>query len=158
MKTARVITMHYTLTDDSGTVLDSSNGRDPLQYLEGASNIIPGLEKALLSANTGDKKEVKVAAAEAYGEKRDELVLQVPRTQFPADLEIKVGDHFRGGADNNSPIFQVIAIGDAEVTIDGNHPLAGKDLTFAVEITEIRDASEEEMAHGHAHGPHGHHH
>lgn len=157
MAQARVVTIHYTLTDDQGTVLDSSREGSPLAYLEGADNIIPGLEKALSTASVGDKKVVKVEAKEAYGEKRAELTVKVARTQFPADVKLKVGDRFRGG-DGHSPVFTVLSVEGDEITLDGNHPLAGKDLTFDVEVTEARAATEEEVSHGHAHGAHGHHH
>ena len=158
MANSRVVTIHYTLTDDTGTVLDSSRGAEPLTYLEGAGNIIPGLENELKSLDTGAKKNVKVPAKDAYGEKRDDLMVTVARTQFPADIDLKVGDRFRGGAGDHSPIFQVVDVKDGQVTLDGNHPLAGKDLNFDVEVTEIRAATEEEVSHGHVHGPHGHHH
>jgi FKBP-type peptidyl-prolyl cis-trans isomerase SlyD len=125
--------------------------------MEGVGNIIPGLEKELKSMNTGDKKKVKVPAKEAYGEKRSDLVLQVPKSQFPADVTLKVGDRFKAGPDDHSPIFVVLNIGE-EITLDGNHPLAGKDLNFDVEITEARAATKEELDHGHAHGGDGHHH
>jgi FKBP-type peptidyl-prolyl cis-trans isomerase SlyD len=126
--------------------------------LEGAGNIIPGLEKEVSRMATGDKKSVKVPAADAYGETRDDMVMEVPLSQFPQDVKLKVGDRFRGGSDNHAPIFTVKALSGDKVTLDGNHPLAGKDLTFEVEVTEIRDATAEEMSHGHVHGPHGHHH
>ena len=155
---ARVVSIHYTLTDDQGAVLDSSQGSQPLQYLEGAGNIIPGLEQEVSRMKTGDKKKVKIPAAQAYGEKREDMLLEVPRTQFPADMTLKVGDRFRGGAEDHAPIFTVLAVGEEKVSLDGNHPLAGKDLNFDVEVTEMRDATAEEMSHGHAHGPHGHHH
>ncbi|MGE3262238.1 MAG: peptidylprolyl isomerase [Bacteriovoracia bacterium] len=158
MSKARVVTIHYTLKDDQGTVIDSSQGGEPLQYLEGAGNIIPGLEKQLSTAATGDKKKVTVEAGEGYGEKRDDLVLQVDRKQFPADVNLKVGDRFRGGQDDHSPVFTVMALTGEKVTIDGNHPLAGKKLHFEVEVTETRPATDDEVSHGHAHGPHGHHH
>jgi len=158
MSKPRVVSIHYTLTDEGGTVIDSSRGGDPLSYLEGAGNIIPGLEKELLSSKTGEKKNVKVAAKEAYGEKREEMVIKVPRTQFPADVQMKVGDRFRGGGDHHSPIFTVVAVADDQITLDGNHPLAGRDLTFEVEVTEVRLATDEELSHGHVHGPGGHHH
>lgn len=157
MKQARVVTIHYTLTDDGGTVLDSSRGNDPLAYLEGAQNIIPGLESALSSLTAGAKKVVKVAAKEAYGEKREDLTVKVARTQFPADAKLNVGDRFRGG-DGHSPLFTVTAIEGDQIVLDGNHPLAGKDLTFDVEVMETRAATEEELSHGHVHGEHGHHH
>lgn len=158
MSKARVVSIHYTLKDDQGTVIDSSQGGEPLQYLEGAGNIIPGLENELKSAATGDKKKVTVKASEGYGEKREDLVLSVDRKQFPADVNLKVGDRFRGGPDDHSPIFTVMELSGDKVKIDGNHPLAGKALHFDVEVTEVRPATEEEVSHGHAHGPHGHHH
>jgi len=158
MSKPRVVTIHYTLTDDGGEVLDSSRGGEPLTYLEGAGNIIPGLEKELKASKSGDKKVVKVAAKEAYGEKREDMVIAVPRTQFPADVALKVGDRFRSGGDHHSPVFTVISLQDDSITLDGNHPLAGKDLSFDVEVAEIREASEEEVSHGHVHGAGGHHH
>ena len=157
-KNARVVSIHYTLTDDQGAVLDSSQGSEALQYLEGAGNVIPGLEQEVGRMSRGEKKKVKIPAAQAYGEKRDDMVLEVPRTQFPADMTLKVGDRFRGGAESHAPMFTVMAVNGDNITLDGNHPLAGKDLNFDVEVTEMRDATAEELSHGHAHGPHGHHH
>lgn len=158
MSKHRVVSIHYTLTDDQGAVIDSSRGSDPLQYLEGAGNIIPGLEKEVREMKLGEKKNVKIPAAEAYGEKRQDMVIEVPRSQFPADMSPKVGDRFRGGAEAHAPVFSVIGVSDDKITLDGNHPLAGKDLAFEVEVTEIRDATLEELSHGHVHGPGGHHH
>lgn len=158
MAANRVVSIHYTLTDDKGTVIDSSRGSEPLQYLEGAGNIIPGLEKEVAKMATGDKKKVKIPAAQAYGEKRADMVLEVPRTQFPADMTPKVGDRFRGGAEAHAPVFTVLAVDKDKVKLDGNHPLAGQDLNFDVEVTEMRAATAEEISHGHAHGPDGHHH
>lgn len=158
MTNPRVVSIHYTLTDDSGKELDSSRGGEPLQYLEGAGNIIPGLEREVQQMNTGDKRKVKVAAKEAYGEKRDDMMIEVPRAQFPSDMAIKVGDRFRGGADAHSPMFTVVGLEGDKVKLDGNHPLAGQNLNFDVEVTETRAATSEEVSHGHAHGPGGHHH
>ena len=158
MADQRVVSIHYTLTDEKGAVLDSSRGSEPLQYLEGAGNIIPGLEKEVSAMKVGDKKNVTIPAAEAYGDKRNDMVIEVPRTQFPADMALKVGDRFRGGADAHSPIFTVQAINGDKIMLDGNHPLAGKDLNFEVEVTEMRAATSEELSHGHVHGPGGHHH
>jgi FKBP-type peptidyl-prolyl cis-trans isomerase SlyD len=158
MSKARVVSIHYTLTDDKGAEIDSSRGGEPLQYLEGAGNIIPGLEKEVSQMAVGDKKTVKIPAKEAYGEKRDDMVIDVPRTQFPADMAVKVGDRFRGGAEAHSPMFTVVGVEGDTVKLDGNHPLAGQNLNFDVEVTEARAATEEEVSHGHAHGPGGHHH
>lgn len=158
MSKTRVVSIHYTLTDDKGAVLDSSRGAEPLQFLEGAGNIIPGLEKEVSAMKAGEKKKVHIPAKDAYGEKREDMILEVPRTQFPKDMTPKVGDRFRGGAEAHAPVFTVLAVGDDKVKLDGNHPLAGQALTFEVEVTEMRDASEEELSHGHVHGPGGHHH
>lgn len=152
----RVIGFHYTLTDKAGTVLDSSVGDEPLFFLEGAQQIIPGLEKVVGLMNVGDKKKIEVKAADAYGEVNQELVVKVKRTQFPPDANLQVGDQFQVNNDHNSPVFTVMAINNDEVTVDGNHPMAGKDLFFDVEIVGVRPATEEEMSHGHAHGQHGH--
>ena len=154
----RVISIHYTLTDEKGAVIDSSRGSEPLQYLEGAGNIIPGLEQEVSQMRIGDKKNVTIPASQAYGEKREDLLLEVPRSQFPESITLKVGDRFRGGNEAHAPVFTVMALEGDKVTLDGNHPLAGKDLNFEVEVTEMRAATEEEISHGHAHGPHGHHH
>jgi FKBP-type peptidyl-prolyl cis-trans isomerase SlyD len=154
---ARVISFHYTLTDPDGKQLDSSQGGDPLTYLEGGGQIIPGLESALGKLETGARSQVNVAARDAYGERNAENIIDVPRDKLPTE-QVKVGDQFRAGQDPRSPIVTVTAVGDQAVTLDGNHPLAGIDLTFDVEITEIRDATDEEISHGHAHGPGGHHH
>ncbi|MBI3544942.1 MAG: peptidylprolyl isomerase [Deltaproteobacteria bacterium] len=156
---ARVVTFHYTLKDKEGKVLDSSQGHDPMTYLEGSGQIIPGLENALKTAKTGDKQNVAVKAAEAYGEHDTSLVFEVPRSQFPPGEQIDVGMKFRAGApDEPSPVFTVTHASDSHVKVDGNHPLAGQDLFFDVEVTDVRDATLEEIKHGHAHGPGGHHH
>ena len=153
----RVMSFHYTLTNKAGQKLDSSEGRGPLAFIEGAGQIIPGLENQVSKLKTGDKKEIHVAAADAYGEKDSELLVKIPKTGLPTQ-QVKVGDKFRGGQDHHSPIFTVIEIGETEVTLDGNHPLAGEDLTFQVEVTDIREATAQELEHGHAHGEHGHDH
>ena len=125
--------------------------------MEGAGQIIPGLENRLSKMAAGAKDRVTVAAADAYGEKDDQLVIKMPKSGLPVPT-VKVGDRFRGGPDEHSPVFTVTAVTEAEVTLDGNHPLAGEDLTFDVEIVEIREATAQEKEHGHAHGPHGHDH
>jgi FKBP-type peptidyl-prolyl cis-trans isomerase SlyD len=153
----QVITFHYRLTDKNGQELDSSKGSDPLTFLTGAQQIIPGLERELVAMPAGSRKQVTVKAAEAYGEHSADNVMEVPITQFPSK-EVKVGDKFRAGNDHQSTVVTVTKVSDSHVTIDGNHPLAGQDLTFDVELVETRKATEEEIAHGHVHGPGGHHH
>ena len=153
----RVISFHYTLTDASGKVLDSSKDHEALSYMEGSGQIIPGLEKQLAGLKKGDKKKVSVPAIEAYGLRDDEKIIKVSRDELPTK-DVKVGDRFSGGDDDHSPVFVVTQLAQAEVTLDGNHPLAGMDLTFDVELTEVRDATSEELSHGHAHGEHGHSH
>lgn len=152
----RVIGFHYTLTDKAGTVLDSSVGDEPLFFLEGSQQIIPGLEKVVALMNVGDKKKIEVKANDAYGEVNPELVVKVKKTQFPPDANLTIGDQFQVNNDQHSPVFTIMAIDTDEVTVDGNHPMAGKDLFFDVEIVGSREATAEEQAHGHAHGAHGH--
>ena len=154
-----VVSFHYTLTDDQGNTLDSSAGKEPLAYLHGAGNIIPGLEKELEGKVAGDKLQVNVAAAEGYGEVRAEMIQEVPRSAFQGVDEIQVGMQFEAQTEQGGAVpVTVTAVTDDTVTVDGNHPLAGKALNFDVEITEVRDASAEELDHGHVHGPGGHQH
>lgn len=152
----RVVTFHYTLRDPAGQVLDSSAGGDPITYLEGAGQIIDGLDEQLRFAAAGDKSRVTVPAAKAYGERDPQQVQRVKRTQLPVDGEIKVGDQFQAGTDRFSPVVTVAGIEGDEVLLDGNHPLAGVDLTFDVQVVGAREATRDELAHGHAHGPDGH--
>lgn len=148
----KVIGFHYTLTNSNNEVLDTSSEHGPLLFLEGAGQIIPGLEQRVVGMAVGEKAKVDVAAGDAYGNKNDELVIKVQRSQFPADAELNIGDVFQVNQDQGLPPFAVVAIEGEEVTLDGNHPLAGQDLSFDIEITEAREATEEEVAHGHAHG------
>jgi FKBP-type peptidyl-prolyl cis-trans isomerase SlyD len=156
--TAQVIGFHYTLKDTDGNVIDSSEGQAPLLFLEGSGMIIPGLEKELVALNVGDKKTVEVVAADAYGTVIQDLIIDVQKSQFPEGTDLKVGDQFQVNEEPTAPIFTVIKIEGEAVTLDGNHPLAGVDLVFDVEMTEKREATEEEKAHGHAHGEGGHEH
>jgi FKBP-type peptidyl-prolyl cis-trans isomerase SlyD len=153
-----VASFHYTLTNDQGEVLDSSSGREPLAYLHGAGNIVPGLEKAMAGRAVGDKFAVDVAPEEGYGVHDANLVQTVPKSAFRGAGELKPGMQFRADS-NRGPMSVVItAVGKDQVTVDGNHPLAGTRLHFAVEVTEVRQASGEELTHGHVHGAGGHHH
>lgn len=158
-KKPRVISFHYTLRNTAGETLDSSASHGPLTFMEGVGQIIPGLESKLLFMTMGQKATVKVVAADAYGEKDPGLMVQVPKTKIPGSDKVKAGDQFRAGpSEHQTSIFTVIKVTDDEIHMDGNHPLAGVDLEFDVEIVDMRDATDEEMAHGHAHGPGGHHH
>ena len=155
----KVVLIHYTLKNDAGAVIDSSSGGDPLAYIHGQGNIIPGLEKALDGKQKGDKVSVKVDPAEGYGVRDDALVQSVPRRAFGGVPDIKPGMQFHAqGEQGHTRVVTVTGVKGDMVTVDGNHPLAGENLNFDVEIAEVRDATEEEMEHGHVHGPGGHHH
>ena len=147
-----VVSMHYKLTDASGEVLDSSDGGEPLTYLHGAGNIIPGLENALVGKVAGDSLKVEVPPAEGYGEIRQELMQVVPREAFQGVEQLEPGMAFQAqGQDGSTRQIVVREINGDEIMVDGNHPLAGVDLHFDVQVVEVREASEEEVAHGHAH-------
>jgi FKBP-type peptidyl-prolyl cis-trans isomerase SlyD len=155
----KIVLFHYTLTNDAGETLDSSAGGPPLGYLHGAGSIVPGLESALTGKVAGDKLDVVVPAGEAYGEYVAGAVHKVPRTQFPPDVNIQVGMQFGAEGPDGQPVaVWVRAVDDNEVSIDFNHPLAGQQLHFAVEILTVREASTEERMHGHPHGAGGHDH
>jgi len=155
----KVVSFHYTLTNDDGEVLDSSSGRGPMPYLHGASNIVPGLEKQMTGKAVGATFDAVVPPAEGYGERGGPEPQPVPRSAFPSDMPLDKGTPLQA----QSPDGQVMMLfidrveGDT-VFVDHNHPLAGVTLNFAVEVVEIRDATADEKAHGHPHGPGGHHH
>lgn len=155
MTTRSVVTFHYTLRDPDGRVLDTSAGGEPLTYLEGAGQIIDGLDQALRGLPAGTRRNVAVAAAQAYGERDPSQVQRVPRSALPVEGELRIGDQFQAGPDRHAPIVTVMEITGDEVLLDGNHPLAGVDLTFDVEIVAVRPATDEEIRHGHAHGAGG---
>jgi FKBP-type peptidyl-prolyl cis-trans isomerase SlyD len=148
----RVLTFHYTLRDSSGRVLDTSAGGDAITYLEGAGQIIEGLEEQLRAVHAAAKLKVEVPAAKAYGERDPDQVQRVNRGLLPVEGELKVGDSFRAGEDRHAPVVTVAGFAGEDVLLDANHPLAGVDLTFDVEVLSIRPASAEEISHGHAHG------
>lgn len=153
-----VVSIHYTLTNAQGEQLDSSNGQEPLAYLHGASNIIPGLENALTGKSVGDTLQVTVAPEEGYGPVREELVQEVDRSAFAGIDDIQPGMQFIAKAPWGDQPVTVIKVEGDSITLDGNHPLAGQTLNFDVEVVEVRAATEEELAHGHAHGAGGHEH
>lgn len=152
----RVVSFHYTLRDPSGQVLDSSAGGEPIAYLEGAGQIIEGLDEQLRFASAGEKARVTVPAKKAYGERDPAQMQRVKRELLPVEGEIKVGDQFQTDSDRHAPVVTVAAVEGDEVLLDANHPLAGVDLTFDVEIMAVREATASELDHGHAHGPGGH--
>ncbi|HKM26298.1 MAG TPA: peptidylprolyl isomerase [Thiopseudomonas sp.] len=154
-----VVAIDYTLSNDAGEVIDSSAGGEPLVYLHGASNIIAGLENALAGKAVGDELEVSIEPEDAYGEYSAELITNLGREMFEGVEELEVGMQFHASAPDGG--MQIVTIRDVDgdqVTIDGNHPLAGQQLNFKVKVVSIRAASEEEIAHGHVHGEGGHQH
>ena len=157
VENGKVVSFHYTLTNAQGDVLDQSQ-EHPMPYLHGAGNIIPGLEKELAGKKVGDKLTVNVPAAEAYGEYHEQLVNDVPREAFRGVDQIEPGMQFQANTPEGVQVITVKAVNGETVTVDANHPLAGQDLNFDVEIVEVREATEEESAHGHVHGVGGHHH
>lgn len=154
----KVASIEYTLTDDSGEVLDTSVGGEPLAYIHGMGNIIPGLEEALEGKEAGDSLKVSVAPEDGYGEQNDALVQQVPREMFQGVDEIEIGMQFHAQTAQGLTVITVTEVAQELITVDGNHPLAGKTLHFDVKVVDVRDATEEELEHGHAHGAGGHHH
>ncbi len=153
-----VVLIHYTLTSDTGETLDSSAGREPLAYLHGKGNIIPGLEAALAGHAAGESLSVRIAPGDGYGEVDPALVQDVPRSAFGDVDELRIGMRFQTQSARGPQVVVVTAVNADAVRVDANHPLAGQHLNFAVEITEVRSASAEELAHGHVHGTGGHHH
>lgn len=155
----KVVSIHYTLRDDDGDVLDSSTGSEPLEYLHGGGNIVPGLENAMAGKAVGEKFKVTVAPADGYGDVQGDGPRKVPKTAFPDDAELEDGMQlFVRGPDGEPFPVWVVGIHDDHVLLDANHPLAGENLHFEVEVIAIRAATKEEVEHGHPHGPDGHHH
>lgn len=153
-----VVSIDYTLKNDAGDILDQSSPDSPLLYLHGHGNLIPGLEAAMVGKAAGDNLQASIPPAEAYGEYNEELIEAVPREMFQGVDEIEPGMQFRAQTPQGMQVVTVKEANDQEVMIDGNHPLAGETLHFDVTIKEVREASEEELSHGHVHGPGGHHH
>lgn len=154
----RVVTMHYKLTDDAGLMLDESQD-NPLLYIHGTNSLIPGLEKQLEGKTVGDNIIAKVPPEEGYGPIMAQLIQNLPKDTFQGVDNIEVGMEFEASNENDEKmIVRVDAVDGEEVTINGNHPLAGKTLNFDVNIIDVREASEEELGHGHVHGEGGHQH
>lgn len=154
----KVVSIDYTLTNDNGEVLDSSSGREPLAYLQGYGNLIPGLEKELEGKVQGDKLVAIIDPAEAYGIRTEELVQEVPLQNFENPQDVKLGAQFQVQMGEQVHIATVTAVKDGTITVDMNHPLADETLHFDVEVMEVREATPEELEHGHVHGAGGHHH
>jgi FKBP-type peptidyl-prolyl cis-trans isomerase SlyD len=154
----RVVTIHYTLKDDAGTVLDSSAGGEPLAYLQGRGNLVPGLERALEGKQEGNSVAVVVSPADGYGTRDESLVQRVPKRSLQGAGAVKKGMQFQARTDDGVRLFTVAAVIGDMVTLDGNHPLADQTLHFDVQILGVREATAEELQHGHVHGAGGHHH
>lgn len=154
----RVVTLHYTLRDEQGRVLESSQGRTPLSYLHGKGNVIPGLEHALAGRSAGEKLDVTVPPERGYGRRDDRLVQTIPRNLFTEGAALTPGMQVRARGPRGPRLVTVVGVERDFVTVDGNHPLAGRTLHFSVEIAEVRRATREEVSHGHVHGPGGHRH
>jgi len=153
-----VVTIDYTLTAPDGEVLDTSSGGDPLAYVHGTEALVPGLEAELEGKKKGDRFDVHVDPDQAYGARDERLVHQVERSQLPPNVEIEPGLQLRAEHADGALIVTVVRIEGERVTLDGNHPLAGVRLHFTGEVRDVRAATPEELAHGHVHGPGGHHH
>jgi FKBP-type peptidyl-prolyl cis-trans isomerase SlyD len=150
-----IITFHYTLRDPQARLLDTSEGGEPISYLEGSGQIIEGLEEQLRGREAGAKCKIAVPAAKAYGARDESQVQRVPRSVLPVEGELKVGDRFQAGEDRFAPVVMVVKVEGDEVLLDANHPLAGVDLTFDVEIVAVREATDAELSHGHPHAQDG---
>ncbi|RYU62371.1 peptidylprolyl isomerase [Methylolobus aquaticus] len=153
----KVVHIHYTLTDNDGEVLDSSQGSDPMAYIHGMGNIISGLEEALTGRKVGDRFQVSVPPEEAYGVRDNDLVQKVPKSAFHGVDEVLPGMQFHAESSEGMQLVTVIEVEGDTVMLDGNHPMAGMTLNFDVEVTGIRNATPEELDHGHVHGAGGHH-
>ena len=155
----QVVTINFVLKDEGGEIIDSTQGSHPFTYISGNQQILPKLEESISVMLIGGKKNVKLTAVDAYGEYKQEAVQSVKRTEFPPDVELQEGMNFMAQTPDGRQVPLTIAGVDGEnVTVDFNHPLAGKALEFDVELLDVRDATLEELQHGHVHGPDGHHH
>jgi FKBP-type peptidyl-prolyl cis-trans isomerase SlyD len=154
----RVVLIHYTLKDDNGAIIDSSAGGEPLAYIQGHGNLVAGLEKALEGKQDGNTVAVSVPPADGYGKYDAALIQRVPKRSIQGSGEIKKGMQFQARTNDGMRLFTVTAVVGDMVTLDGNHPLADKTLHFDVEVVSVRDATSEELEHGHVHGVGGHHH
>jgi FKBP-type peptidyl-prolyl cis-trans isomerase SlyD len=154
----KVVSIDYTLKSDEGQVLDTSSGKPPLAYLHGAGNIIPGLEEALEGKAAGDQLNVQIPPERAYGSRDEKLVQAVPRTAFEGAPELQRGMQFQANTNMGPRLLTIVEVAPDKITVDANHPLAGVTLNFDVKVVDVRDATAEELSHGHPHGVGGHQH
>lgn len=154
----KVVGIHYTLKDNDGNTIDSSAGKDPLYYLHGYGQLVPGLEDELEGKALKASFNVKVSAEDGYGDYNKELVYVLDRSKFPEPEKVEVGMMFTSKTESGQFNLNVVGVDGDKITLDANHPLAGKELNFDVEVMDIRDATKEEIKHEHVHGPGGHHH
>lgn len=147
--------IHYTLTDDEGQIIDSSAGEAPLEYLHGFQNLVPGLEAELNGKKVGDTFSTTVTPEQGYGEVDQALIQELPLSAFNGVDKVEVGMEFHAETQNGMQTVEIIAVEDETVTINGNHPLAGVNLNFEIEVVGIREATEEELEHGHIHSAEG---
>lgn len=147
--------IHYTLSDDDGQVIDSSAGEAPLEYLQGFQNLVPGLEAELEGKKVGDKFKTTVSPEQGYGEVDPKLIQELPIDSFGGVEKVEVGMEFHAETEDGMQTVEVIAVEEDTVTINGNHPLAGLNLNFEVEVVGIREASSDELEHGHIHSAEG---
>ncbi len=158
IQNGKVVTLGYVLKNAQGEGLDRADRKDPFVYLHGSGHIVHGLETALLGLDSGATKQVNLEPKDAYGDINPALKTQVDRSMFPADIDLQTGGQFRAQVGEMPVIFTIQKIEGSTISIDGNHPLAGQALNFDVEIFGVRDATQEELDHGHVHGAGGHHH
>jgi FKBP-type peptidyl-prolyl cis-trans isomerase SlyD len=155
----KVVTMNFTLTDDTGNVLDSTDAGGPFSYISGTGTVLPKLEEAVSIMMIGTKKQLKLEAKDGYGEYNEDAVQAVGKENFPEDFILEAGmEYMASNPDGVQMPFVITNVEEETVTVDFNHPLAGKGLNFDIELLDVRDATAEELAHGHVHGAGGHHH
>ncbi len=154
----KVVGIEYTLKDEKGVVMDSNKGQDLLYFIQGLGNIVPGLESAMTGKSKGDTFDVVVKAADGYGEHSEEKIRRIPRDVVKHLKNLEVGAMLQAQGPNGVEVVTITEMNDTEIVLNGNHPMAGHDLYFSVRVGEIRNATAEELEHGHAHDPNGHHH
>ena len=147
----KVVSIHYRLSNDDGQLIQESSGGEPLSYVHGAGNIIPGLESALSGKTAGDKLNVSVDPEQGYGARNDALIQELPRDVFEGVEDVQEGMQFQAHSEQGTRVITVTKVDGERITVDGNHPLAGQTLNFEVEVDSVRDATAEEIAHGHVH-------